>query len=361
MTQSIQQLPTETELMINSKKILLTLTALLLSSCMSIAPSNKSLELVKGPQITDVKTPFDEALSCLSGKISPSVTFSVGAITDATGKEQFTEGGTGKFITQGAGDIVQSALFNAGVNVLNRRDPRVFEAEMKWGIRNAKNMIPSRYFITGSINSLDFIPGAGVDAQIGGLGPRYRQYRILVGLDLSVTDSSTGRLVANSSIQKQIFADELGLGVGRFFGNVLVNLDASNMRREATSLAMRQMLNLATYDMLTQLMRAQNYTNCSEKIKQFHEVSISKVWRNQVSTESESKFETKEGGSQRGQRTSKSKISNQNNESKIETKDSENNSKSNEGDTPVNSMTSPAEVQGSGPEIESLVRSYDIR
>lgn len=257
------------------------LVTLALAGCasVSVAPSDQSVEMVKGPVIVDIETEFDRALICLAGRTSPNATFSVGAIVDSTGKEQFTEGGTGKFITQGAGEIVQSALFSAGVTLLNRRDPRVLEAEVKWGIRQGKSVIPSKYFVTGSINSLDFIPGAGFDVQVAGVGPRYRQYRILVGLDLSVTETATGRIVANSSMQKQIFADELGFGIGRFFGDVLVNLDAANLRREATSLALRQMLNLATYDLLTQLMRQENYVDCSEGIKEYHKVNISKSVR----------------------------------------------------------------------------------
>ena len=37
----------------------------------------------------------------------------------------------GKMVTQGAGDMVQSALFQAGVNLMNRRDPRIIESEAK--------------------------------------------------------------------------------------------------------------------------------------------------------------------------------------------------------------------------------------
>ena len=260
-------------------------TILTLSGCVSVSGPTSQVDLVQGPPVVAIETPFDVALECLSGRISPKITFSVGAIADSTGKEQFTEGGTGKFITQGAGEIVQTALFNAGALVVNRRDPRVLEAEVKWGIRGSKSIVPSKYFVTGSINSLDFIPGAGFDAQIAGIGPRYRQNRILVGLDLSITDTSTGKIVANSSMQKQIFADELGLGIGRFFGNTLVNVDAANLRREATGLALRQMLNLATFDLLTQLMKPKNYVDCTETIKDYHQVKLSKTWRSSKSTD----------------------------------------------------------------------------
>ena len=153
------------------------------ASSASYVPLSEDVPPVEGSPVTDVVTPFDRAISCLDGQIHQGLTFSVGAILDATGKEQLSEGGTGKFITQGAGDIVQSALFQAGTTVLNRRDPRVMETEARWGVRDTKGVLPSVFFITGSINSLDFIPGGGFEAQIAGVGPRYRQYRIVVGLD----------------------------------------------------------------------------------------------------------------------------------------------------------------------------------
>jgi len=222
--------------------------------------------LVAGPPVSDIVTPFDNALTCLAGKINPKITFSVGSVIDQTGKEQFTEGGAGKFVTQGAGDIVQSALFKSGATVLNRRDPRIIETEHKWGLGTTKTVIPSNYFITGSINSLDFIPGGGIDVSIGGIGPRYREHRILVGLDLSMTDTKTGRVVSNVSLQKQIFANDAAFGIGRFFGETLVVAEIGNKQREATHFAMRQMLNLATFDLLTQVMHPKNYVKCETEI-----------------------------------------------------------------------------------------------
>lgn len=243
---------------------------LFVSGCGTMVPANKNSEIKNGPPVEDIVTNFDKSLSCLSGRVNPSLAFSVGAILDHTGKEQFTEGGSGKFVTQGAGDIVQSALFKAGVTVINRRDPRIIETEVKWGITKPTKQLPSNYFITGSINSLDFVPGAGFDAQIGGIGPRYRQNRILVGLDLSLTDAKTGRIVANVPIQKQIFNDEFGFGVGRFVGETLVNIDFGMKEREALHFAMRQMLNLGTFELLTQVMSPKNYIDCRQAIDSKH-------------------------------------------------------------------------------------------
>ncbi len=223
----------------------------------------------KGPAVMDVVTPFDRALACLDGRINKeTLRFSVGAIVDATGKEQVTDGGSGKFVTQGAGDIVQSALFLAGATVVNRRDPRVIENEVKWGLLDTKKQEFSTFFITGSINSLDFLPGGGFDVQIAGVGPRYRQTRILVGLDLSLTETRTGKIVANVPLQKQVVATEDGFGVGRFFGNTLISLDIGGKEREALNLVLRQMLNLATFELLTQVMNPAAYADCMKLVDQ---------------------------------------------------------------------------------------------
>jgi len=231
---------------------------------------NDNAELVQGPPIEDVVTSFDEALSCLRGKVQPGVTFAVGQIVDATGKETYAEGGTGKFVTQGAGEMVQSALFRAGVTVVNRRDPNIPIVETQWGIRDLSQQMPVNFYISGSINSLDFIPGGGFSAQVGGAGPRYRQNRILIGLDLTMTDAFTGRIVASVPLQKQIFSREIGASMGRFFGETLVSLDMGGQEREAVHFALRQMLSFATFELVGQLMNAGTFAPCKELVSPFY-------------------------------------------------------------------------------------------
>ena len=247
---------------ISSVSAVLVLTQIL-TGCTGLASSNKKpVTLVQGPPITDIFTPFDMALSCLKGQLRHDVNFSVGAILDQTGKDLVTDGGTGKMVTQGAGDMVQSALFQAGVSLLNRRDPRIIESEAKWGIRDSKNIQASDYYVTGSINSLDFIPGGGFDMQIAGVGPSYSQTRIMVGLDLSLTDTRTSRVVANVSLQKQIVAQDYGINAGRFAGHTLLNIQIGKGEREATNFALRQMLNLATFELLSQVIPPNAFEGC---------------------------------------------------------------------------------------------------
>ncbi|WP_313033606.1 CsgG/HfaB family protein [Acinetobacter sp.] len=250
----------------------------LLSSCTGMATSNKKpVSLVQGPPITDIFTPFDMALSCLKGQLRNDVSFSVGAILDQTGKDVVTNGGSGKMVTQGAGDMVQSALFQAGVSLLNRRDPRIIESEAKWGIRDPRQIKASDYYVTGSINSLDFIPGGGVDMQIGGVGPNYSQTRIMVGLDLSLTDTRSSKVVANVSLQKQIAAQDYGLSAGRFAGHTLLNIQIGKGEREATNFALRQMLNLATFELLSQVIPPATFENCRAQIPpEFGQLSLTR-------------------------------------------------------------------------------------
>ena len=248
--------------------ILLLGIGLVLAGCApgALTPKNVDAPLVKGPPITDIDTPFDEALSCLDGRIQSQITFAVGQVVDNTGKEQFADGGTGKFVSQGAGDMVQSALFRAGVTLINRRDPNVAIVESNWGIRDLKHQIPVNFYVSGSINSLDFIPGGGVSVSVAGVGPRARQSRILIGIDLTMTDAYSGRIVASIPLQKQIYSSEVGVSGGRFFGPLLLELELGGMQREALHFALRQMLNLATFELLTQLMAANSYGECLDLI-----------------------------------------------------------------------------------------------
>ena len=150
--------------------------------------------------------------------------------------------------------------------MVNRRDPRIMTTEIQMGLMNNQRVLPSRYFITGSINTLDFITGGGAEVEVAGGGPRVVQNRILVGLDLFVTETSSGKIVASIPLQKQIVANEAGFGLTRFFGSTLVNMDIGGKEREALQFTLRQMLHLATFEMLTQLMNVKNYAECKSEV-----------------------------------------------------------------------------------------------
>lgn len=229
-------------------------------------PGTENAALVQGPPVEPIVTPFDPALACVKGKISKDISFAVGAIADNTGKEQYADGGSGKFISQGTGDMVQSALFSAGLTVVNRRDPNIPLAESNWGLRALAGQVPSDFYITGSVTSLDFIPGGGGRVEIAGVGPRYRQSRILIGLDLAMTSAHSGKIVANAAVQKQLYAEELGFSTNRFLGETLLAVDVGAIEREAVHLALRQTLAYATFSLLAQVMPSDAVQTCAGQI-----------------------------------------------------------------------------------------------
>jgi curli biogenesis system outer membrane secretion channel CsgG len=240
-------------------------------SLWSCTSPSQNLPLIEGPAISDVVTPFDYALACLGGKVDARFGFAVGNIPDGTGREAYNGTGTGKFVTQSAGDIVQSALWKTGVKVINRRDVGSTALEANWGLRDLKKQLPAHFAITGSINSLDFIPGGGAYINVGGVGARYRQNRILVGLDLAMTNIATGQIVANIALLKQMVADEAGVFGSAYVNskildNKIIDAEIGGLRREALNNALRSMLQLATYELMVQLMPPSKYEECSSLI-----------------------------------------------------------------------------------------------
>jgi curli biogenesis system outer membrane secretion channel CsgG len=226
---------------------------------------SKNIETSRGPAITDIVTPFDVALTCLDGIIAREAVFGVGRIPDNTGLRAETAGSE-FMITAGAGDIVQSALFKAGVTVVNRRDMGTSVMESQWGIRDLSTQRPAMFVITGSISSLDFVPASGFQVIIGGFGSRARMGRVIVGLDMTVTDTSTGVIVANVALTKQIVARETGFEAARVINSLIVDLDLGLSEREALSFALREMLQFATFELLIQMMPVDKWQSCADDI-----------------------------------------------------------------------------------------------
>jgi len=233
-------------------------------------PATANMSMPDGPPIEDIVTPFDDALTCLRGSLPRGLVFAVGQVVDSTGRESYADGNAGRFVSQGAGEMVQSALFRAGVSLVNRRDAQITALEAQWGIRDIQMQMPVNFFVSGSINSLDFIPGGGFSATVSGVGPRYRQNRMLVGLDLTMTDAFTGQIVASVPLQRQIFSREFGAGIGTFFGDTLVNVDAGGQEREALNFVLRQMMSLATFELLGQVAEPERYEYCRGRISRFY-------------------------------------------------------------------------------------------
>jgi curli biogenesis system outer membrane secretion channel CsgG len=226
-----------------------------LGACTAVTPIGEDMKYLQGPAtVVDVTTVYDDALMCAREKLGDrgKFTLAVGEIADATGK--FSAEGNGYYMTQAAGDIMQASFVKAQPkHVANRRNTAVMELEMKVGRK--LGWVGSDAHATGSINTLDFIPGGGIQVSIDGVGGKARQYRMAVGMDLFLTDTVTSMIVASTSLNKQIVATDYGIGIGRFFGNTLVTMNIGEQQREAVGFATRNMLKLGAFELLSDLYR----------------------------------------------------------------------------------------------------------
>ena len=272
--------------------VAISAVAVALTACAGNTGHNGDVSLLSGPPVKEIKTPYENALMCIrSHAPAHKMTVGVASIADRTGKYNYDTNGSGNFITQGGGDIMTSALWKTGaVNLVERLDTRVTEWELsmaqkrllgdgttskvktKDGSRSvAYRLIPeggvegSDAYVVGSINSLDFnIASGGAEVSVSGIGGKARAYRALVGMDLRLVDSKTSKIIASTSINKQIVGEDVGFGIGRFFGTTLVEVDVGEKRNEPLHLALRSMLQLGAYNLIKQ---AYGISACDSIIK----------------------------------------------------------------------------------------------
>ena len=88
-----------------------------------------------------------------------------------------------------------------------------------------------------------------------------------MGIDLALTSAHDGRIVANSSIQKQLYAKETGFGIGRFVNDTLVYAEIGGSEREALHHTLRQILSYAAFDLIAQVSPEGDVAPCLVEIE----------------------------------------------------------------------------------------------
>jgi hypothetical protein len=205
---------------------------------------------------------------------------------DRTGKFAVSsESATGNFSTQGAQDAFTDALHQIGMRVVETGAG--FRSLVDWyNAKAASNMVGDgvvrsmrtpdgktrdiKYIpliqgtlmspnlvVSGSIDSLDFLPGGGAELYVGGIGGGYRQYRILVGMEgriikMPVGTQVGGQVVASEQLTKQVVADEMKAGIARFFGNNFIQFDIGSQRREALQYVELEMTKYMAYRLVSE-------------------------------------------------------------------------------------------------------------
>lgn len=228
-------------------------------------PHKTDEKIIEGPPVKTSSGPYDSALRRLS--LIPEVSslrITIGAVTDATGKLNIAQGGSGSFMTQGAHDMFCSSFALAGVQLVELSPD--YRGTIDW--MSGKNMKGSirvpQFIIMGSITALDFLPGQVAELTISGIGPKVKTHRALGRMDIRMVTIPSdqmvgGVVVASSSVDKQYVAVENEFGISSFLGTegysaTHFSLRIGEGKREPLQITTGFMVYYSTAELLCQLL-----------------------------------------------------------------------------------------------------------
>jgi curli biogenesis system outer membrane secretion channel CsgG len=234
---------------------------------------------VVGPPVTEIPTPYGEALACLGRNVKNTKQFTVGvgAILDKSGKFSLNDGGYK--VPQGPDLMAISALAKTrAVRLVERSDTRVIEWELKYAndkvlgdgprvVQTPQGQTEVRYrgiypgsltgsdfYLIGAVTSVDYnVFSGGVEANVWGIGAGYREFRLLISVDLHLVDTRSSTIKEVASLSKQIVGYETQTNVFKFFGSVLVNYDGGTQINEPLSVGVRSVIERAVFDIVSDL------------------------------------------------------------------------------------------------------------
>ena len=140
-----------------------------------------------------------------------------------------------------------------GEPVTNKMGEQMYEPynrEIKYRILNHGQILGSTHLLSGAITRLDFdTSSGGFELYYDGVGIGRRVYRMLVGIDLHVTDTITGEVVWAEGYDKQYFGIETKAGAFRMVDDNLVDLNAGAETNEPIQTGIHYMMDFIAYDL----------------------------------------------------------------------------------------------------------------
>ncbi|MBV7433858.1 hypothetical protein KRX19_02370 [Cardiobacteriaceae bacterium TAE3-ERU3] len=275
--------------------IMSMVTATVLLSGCATAPKGIIYEKGEAPVLIGTKprnniTPVESAFSCYANALranhTPVVSVAVGNVKDYTGKYNQDEGHA---ITQGGSLMVYSALGKIGypIQIRERFDPDIAERELgyidkrqlgdgnqhnlttaegrsegvNWLPYHGGSILKSDYYIVGGITELNYnIQSGGGQVSVSGIGPKARIFTMNIGVDLRLVDTKTLAVVKTSSLQKQITGYETGLGIFRFFGSNLFDINVGERNIEPIQLGVRTTIETSVLELLSGVTGISSYS-----------------------------------------------------------------------------------------------------
>lgn len=172
--------------------------------------------------------PIMKALMCMrDSHVLNRIRFGIAVHSDGTGKSSYGyEGATGSFLPQGTAAIWASeAVIRAGGLSMNYYELNTERALRQFGGTNLDQALATQqqsrvpnFIISTAFTALDFIGGPSADIRAGGIGPYYNVRGASLEVSAEMYRPGDRMTMAISSLNRQIFYRDAGIGVARLFG-----------------------------------------------------------------------------------------------------------------------------------------------
>jgi hypothetical protein len=172
--------------------------------------------------------PIMKALMCMrDSRVLNRIRFGIAVHSDGTGKSSYGyDGATGSFLPQGTAAIWASeAVIRAGGLSMNYYELNTERALRQFGGANLDQALSTQqqsrvpnFIISTAFTALDFIGGPSVDMRAGGIGPYYDVRGASLEVSAEMYRPGDRMTMAISSLNRQVFYREGGIGVARLFG-----------------------------------------------------------------------------------------------------------------------------------------------
>lgn len=265
-----------------------------------VAPGEVQVPI--GTPVRDNRSPMEGALACFGDQLAATtedpIVIAVGEVRDYTGKYSINEGNA---ITQGGSLMVYSALGKIGgaLSIAERFDPTVAERELGYTDRRQLgdgkvhevdgDRVPwlpyfggtierSDYYIVGGITELNYnIRSGGAQIAVNNIGPKARVYTQSVAIDLRIVDTRSLLVLGTVSLTKQFSGYEIGMGVFRFFGTDLFDINIGAKGQEPLQLGIRTALEEGVLKLLASVQDIDPATCMARRIDTIPEMSAEEL------------------------------------------------------------------------------------
>ena len=125
-----------------------------------------------------------------------------------------------------------------------------YDKPIDYRILTHGQMLGSTHLLSGSLTRIDFdTSSGGFELYYDGIGVGKRIYRMLVGLDLHVTNTITGEVEWSAGYDKQYFGVETKAGAFRLLNDNLIDINFGQQTNEPIQAGIAYLVDFAAYDM----------------------------------------------------------------------------------------------------------------